>query len=227
MSTVYEYDDIYTGSHRSPRRWSAKHDVIHHLVPFDHFTTNPWDQLETLQTFLRELPDTASTWRFRDTPGLSAKLNHTERIQVLTDIVGAWPITKEATLGTLWVNPHYPKLEHVEWVPDEHKMTHWLRTALVGKWTMRELSGRYGQNDSVLYTMFKHRGLTFGEAQAYGRQRLANTVTLTTEWTDMSVRACSRRLDVAHTTLRRWIDKHGTLDPVPERPSESGIGASW
>jgi hypothetical protein len=229
MSTKYDYEEVrrpHDGSH-SPRRWSAKHDLIHNLVPFAHYSVNPWDQLKALQDHLIQLPDTASTWRWRDIDDVSAKLNHAGRIQTLCDIVGAWPIRRDGTLGTLWTNPQYPELDQVEWTPDDPKIEHWLRVTLLGRATMRELERRYNLSQKGVYSAFERRGFTFGVVQAYGRRRLANTVVLTREWTGQSVTEAARRIGMPGRTLREWCNRYSTLAPVPQRPSESGIGASW
>jgi hypothetical protein len=217
MSTTYDSIQYEHGGY-SPTAWSAKHDLIHNLVPFKHFTANPWGQLKTLTDFLRGLPEHASTWRFRDLPDLSSRLNHSQRVQALTDVIGAWPITKEATLGTLWVNPFYSDLDQVEWTPDEPKIQHWLRCAMLGRWTMRELAGRYNNYVNALQDIFTARAFRFGEVQAYGRRRLANTVLLTREWTGQSVSEAARRIGIPGRTLRQWVNRYATLDPVPERP---------
>lgn len=228
MSTSYDYSHAYIGQGKySPVRWSATHDLIHDMVPFAHFNGNPWAQLKQLRDHLQDRPAQSSTWRFRDVPSLTREINHNSRMQVLVDLLGAWPLNHGNTLGRLYVNPFYDDLDRVDWTPDEEKLLFGLRWGLLGKWTIYDVSGPYNHSKGGLQDMLAARGFRWSNVRDYGRRRLANTVALTAAWTDISQVECCRRVGVPEATMIGWVDKHGTLDPVPERPSESGIGASW
>lgn len=210
-------------SYIAPRKWSASHDLMHYLTPYDHFRYDPWDELRALKESL-ESGDTA-TFKVTSTPTQALERNQ-KQMQLFADLLGAWPFNQSSNLATVWVNPYYDQLDKVEWTPDEHKMTHWMRLALVGKWTSRHISAMYNNNSATVDGMFKTRGMTFGDVQAYGRRRLANTVHVTREWTGQSVRQAAFLLDIPPRTLRQWIAEYGTLETVPDPPKDS-MGKRW
>lgn len=211
----------------SPVRFSASHDLLHYLVPYDHFQVDPWDRLHQLGEFFESLPETASTWAWADTEYFSHAGCCKPRRRLFCTILGAWPLNYGSDRRNLSVNPYYNQLDRVDWTPDEHKVVHWLRMALVGKWTTRDACGRYNNNSAVVDEMFKARGMTWGGMQQLGRERVANTVLVTREWTGRSVADCARAMDMPARTLRQWVNRYATLDPVPQRPAEQGFGSGW
>jgi hypothetical protein len=229
MSTQYDYSDVWkvSSGQYSPRRWSAKHDVIHELVPFEHFTTNPWDQLETVRDYLRSEPEHSSTWRWQELDELDACPNYRPRRRLFRDILGAWAYRTKGNAWSVFVNPYYSQLDAVEWTPDDHRMHHILRNGLLAKWTLSELADRYNLAINNMGTWIGRRGFEWDKIRAYGRVRIANTAKLAYYWTDRTRGEVAELLGISERTIHTWVSRHGTLDPVPQRPSESGIGSGW
>jgi len=209
----------------SPKRWSANHDVIHYLTPFEHFSVNPWDQLNQFTQYLQELPESKATFKWSDMGFVNHGGDCSERLRIYCDLVGAYLYQQNNSRPSVWVNPYYMHYDDLDWVPDTPKVEYSLRVALFGKWTVRDISDRFNANPNSIAGPLKRRHLQFGDVQAYGRKRLANTVLAATQWRDYTVSECARRVQVPYTTLRDWIDRYGDFDAEP--PSSKPFSNDW
>jgi len=206
----------------SPKRWSASHDLIHFLTPYEHFNNDPWEDFKIYKNAVESLPSTQATFKFKD---VHPSNYHTNRQELFGDLIGAWRMDNRDSLPTVWVNPYYGQYDELDWEPDEPKVEYCLRVGLLGKWTVRDLSTRFGNYPSSIARLFKRRGMTFGEVQAYGRKRLANTVMAAKQWGGHDIQDCAKAIDVPNTTLLGWIDRYGDFDAEP--PSSKPFSNDW
>jgi len=206
----------------SPKRWSASHDLIHFLTPYEHFDSDPWDDLKIYKNAVESLPSTQATFKFKD---VHPSNYFTNRQELFGDLIGAWRMDNRDTLPTVWVNPYYGQYELLDWEPDEHKIQHWLRLGLLGRWSSQDMCDRFDVSQGTFYNKLQARGFTWSELRDYGRKRVANTVLAAVKWKDHTIKELSTRLDMSRRTLTEWTNKHGDFDADP--PSSKPFSNDW
>lgn len=221
-TTIQPREDSYI----PPKQWSESHDLMHYMVPYDHFTYDPWDILNQLREWLQAQPETHATWTWEDA-ATDSNYGCQPRWDTMCRLLGAWPLNQKNSGATTWINPYYGQLAELEWQPDEHKATHILRSGVVGTQTITTVASRFDNYKNAVYDMCQHRNVQWGELRRYGKRRVANTVVVTTTWSDRSIAECARALDMPPRTLRGWIEKYATVDATLERPDNKTFAHKW
>lgn len=202
-----------------PKRFSEKHDVLHYMVPYEHFAYDPWDVLNELQSWLERQPDTRATWTWEDADTQSP-CGCKPRWTTMCRLLGAWPLNSKNSGATVWVNPYYGQLDELNWEPDADKVVHIFNSGAIGTQTITKVASRFNNWRNAINEICQHRDMPWGELRRYGKRRVANTVVVTKGWTGRSIASCARALGMPARTLRGWIDKHATVSRDFERPAE-------
>lgn len=225
---MYDYSDVVNKDRRvNQGAWSAKHDLIHYLVPFEHFAIDPWGTLNDVGAWLADQPDTSPTWHWSDVPAFNQNGNFAERRRLFSRLLGAYRVRTSSSNPDLWVNPTYPQEPQLEWVPLADKTRFYREMALLGRWSGREAANFYNAPKNNAFQTLRAEGEAWSAWREYGKRRLANTVVLVTNWTDRTIPECAAILDVAPAKLQRWCRQDCTLGRVPRRPTETGIARRW
>lgn len=223
MSDMSTESNLYSTNDTSgtipPKRFSEKHDVLHYMVPYEHFAYDPWDVLHELQSWLERQPGTQATWTWDDAD-TDSPCGCKPRWELMSRLLGAWPLNSKNSGATVWVNPYYGQLDELNWKPDEHKFTHVLEAGALGLFTAEEVGNRWNVGRTTVQGYCQHRSIPWQELRDYGRRRVANTVLVTKGWTGRSVRDCAFALGVPPRTLYDWVYDHATVSEDFERPEE-------
>lgn len=208
--------------------WCDHHDLIHALLPFECRRTDTFAEFEALAEALRELPETAATFRLGDlkTPDghRAVKYRPTGAGVVSTQLhlLGAWEY-EETACGQRWINPHY--IHDHPWQSSQCDAATRRRiitdAARLGAIRAQDLVPRFGISQGTFYDCVRRLDLDWGALRNEGRRRLARTLVTVSAWSDRCIQDLVEPFRIADDTLARWtrsrVDDAWTppADPSP------------
>lgn len=216
------YSDV--SGYYSSRQFAARYDCVYWLMPYDHLKYDPWEQLIQFREFLERQPDTSSTFKVTECDvGLITSGQMKGR--KLMRLLGCYKLREGR--NPPWVNPTYPMFEELEWTPTMDKRQFYFQLAIWGMWSRSEAATYFNDNRSNVHQVLKHRGIEWGEARDWGRERMANTVLLTRAWEGRTIAEQARALGMPTRTLVDWTNKYATLEEIPDRPKGQQYARKW
>lgn len=210
-----------------PAQYSNQVGLIHHLVPYEHLSSDPWDELHELQTYLKEMPRTSSTWNFAELPLPTNGIKAAGRLNTLSMLTGSWPMMQTAK-NCRWVNPYHPHVVggEIDWTPITDRYEHWTTMADLGLFSQAEAAARYNVHPITVEREFERNNDSWDARKRMGRQNLANTIVATREWTGRTLADMAGILGTPRTTLSSLV-RNNQVIPPPERPCDTRISQKW
>ena len=193
--------------------WSNEHGIIHHILPMKHRKYNPITLLEIINDGFDSLPETKSTWLYRDVDIPRQRMNGTHGgFSHLPHFTGAYRINK-STSHTRWTIPGKPN--PVKVYTEKSRKAYAIDIAKLGLFSLSDVAERFNTVKQAVHGWFDD-----GEWSHYrkqGKDRIARTVLTIVEWTDHTIRHICELLPVSRSTFYNWLGYVEDFEP-PERP---------
>ena len=224
--TTFNDTDQFPNQHITAGEYSRELGVIHHLMPYPHYASNPWDDLSALQSWLRGQPETMATWMFRDLPDDVGPDNwQNRRSQTYALALGAWRMDINGGYPR-YVHPNYQHRTELEWTPVGDRWDHIRQVARLGTVEKQALATRFNLTPRSLWNVCDRNGWQWRALQREGQRRLGNTIACTVAWTALTIPACARRLGMPVRTVRRCATEYADVE-VPPDPDSHSRGDGW
>lgn len=227
MSAPCDYRDGVADNSIGPMAFSNRLGCLHILMPYSHLKHDPWDYLLTGRRYLKNQPDTTSTWVWKEIPGMATYRAMSGRRHDYAKLLGGWAMDKVNNNRTYrYVNPHYQHVDKLNWTPLEDRGTHWDSLAQFGVFSSRKAAARYDASKSSVLRHFERNGKSWKECRDMGREMVCNAVKCSVEWTDRTQKECAEALGIHEMRLSDWLRRYTTVD-VPPRPCETQRADGW
>lgn len=213
------WDNIYA----SPMDFADSHDAYYHLIPFDHIGHNPWEALLGARDHFDGLHDYASVWKIDDIEEFPRYLQG-ERVRFYVATLGSYMVKEAISSGPArYLNPQYQNEMPLECVLDrDEQLEYYSHHALV---TGEDVDEMFNMGNGWAYKTAERRGIDWDARMKRGREKLANTMKIAYEWTDITHRELGRAIGKDQSNATRWMHQYASLDDAPERPHEKWSGS--
>lgn len=214
----------------SPSEYCEQHGLIPELVPFGHRNYDPWEMLLELDEGVRDLPQTAGTFRLgRLLDDTHAKNNYWRAsVETVARLLGAWPHNHPRRGESTWVNPHYIHERALAPADVESREAHVLKCADAAVFDISDIAARFDIDAHSLEQWVARNDVGWSDRRRAARAAMGRTLTTTAAWTGRTQSELIEPLPVAYETARCWIREHVNqsdwetpIDPSRERGFES------
>lgn len=199
--------------------WSAKHGLIHQLLPMEHRRDDPIQVLKELHSQFDTWPVTRETWTVNDLELDAIAVRGSKQSGLhLPYFAGCYPIS-DTRRYLRWTNPAYTHTHNIDIDHPQDRREHIKLCGEVGIFSLATLGEWHNVSKQSVHQWMENERYTWSDLREIGKRRFARTLETIVAWTDYGVTELCRLFPQSRSTIQYWRDQYASDMEVPVEPS--------